>query len=42
MCLMLVMLMADCVHKCHQRFELSVRTKEDKNKVVNGKFPKLG
>ena len=32
---------ADCFHKCHQGFELCVRTKADNKNVVNESFPKV-
>ena len=34
--------MADFAHKCHQRFEMGVRTKEDKENLSLNCFQKLG
>ena len=30
-----------CIHKCHQGFELGVRTKEDKKDFVNETFSEV-
>ena len=32
---------ADCIHKCHQGFELGVEAQENEENVINETFPKV-